>query len=91
MLLGIATSCVTYQPAFGGIRRYLRVHNESFETVTVYIDASPIGKIRSGESFIYFVGHDHEELTVLDAESESGRTWHWPVQENRTDFDWYLD
>jgi hypothetical protein len=90
IFLSGAIVVTTMRPAYSGIRRYLRVHNNSSESVTVYVDNSSIGSVAAGGSMNYYVGHDGEALTVLDAESSSGATWHRAVPEDRNDFDWYI-
>ena len=88
--LGGALVVASVQPAYSGIRRYLRVHNNSTEAVTVYVDNESIGSVSAGGTVNYYVGHEGDAVTVLDAESASGATWHRAVPEEQNDFEWYI-
>ena len=81
-------SCV--QPADAGIRRYLRVYNKTAESIDIYVDFSMVGTVRPHGTLNWYVGAGANELTVITAESSTGKWGPRHIRSNASDYEWTL-
>lgn len=89
--LAVGMLLLLVETADAGIKRNLRVHNGTKETITVYVNGGSGRKVYPGRTYHWYVGDGEDDLTTFYAENARGeRIKQGFVKGHLRDYDWYV-